>query len=142
MPAYQHLSAYSSILHSILRLMAHLLLCLLPCLPLMSACTYFHQASHFIHSALFSFACPACYRWVDAHYDREAPKAERDIPRASDSFTRQSSCPEQRYAREEAHASARSHAPRLARELVPLARCYRDGQDARVDRDGHPLAPR
>ncbi|KAL0025776.1 hypothetical protein WJX77_011147 [Trebouxia sp. C0004] len=81
-------------------------------------------------------------RWVDAHYEREAPKPERDIPRASASFTRQSSYPEQRYAREEAHLSSRNHAPRLARELVPLARSYRDGQDARVDRDGHPLAPR
>ncbi len=108
----------------------------------MSAYTCFHHASNFIHSALISFAYPACCRWVDAHYEREAPKPERDIPRASASFTRQSSYPEQRYAREEVHASARSHAPRLARELVPLARSYRDVQDARVDRDGHPLAPR
>jgi len=143
MPAYRYRPAYSGILHSTLQSMAHLLLCLLPCSPpLMSACTYFHHASHLIHSASTSIAYPACCRWVDAHYEREAPKPERDIPRASASFARQSSYPEQRYAREEAHPSSRDHAPRLARELVPLARSYRDGQDARVDRDGHLLAPR
>ena len=53
MLAYQYPSAYSSILHSILQLTAHLLLCLLPCFP--DVCLYMLPSRQPLHPFSIGF---------------------------------------------------------------------------------------
>ena len=101
-----------------------------------------HPPTHALHSSFDMY--PYVSRWGEARYEREANRADRHVPHASASasFTRPGSRPEPAHSRDEAHRPFRDNAPRLARDLAPRPKSYRDGQEARLDREGRPLPPR